>query len=105
MSPSGCCTRPENPLATVESSRCPNLNAATERPAPAAAPPAPAAAAPALPAQASDPQSLATRALDKELGGDREGAIADLRAAVAGEKDPARRRNFQNLLRLLEGPK
>jgi hypothetical protein len=46
-----------------------------------------------------------TRALDKELRGDREGAIADLRAAVAGEKDPARRQNFQNLLRLLEGPK
>ncbi|MEK7387780.1 MAG: hypothetical protein AABZ83_15170, partial [candidate division NC10 bacterium] len=67
--------------------------------------PAPPPAPPAPPAAASDPQSLATRALDKELRGDREGAIADLRAAVAGEKDPGRRQNFQNLLRLLEGPK
>jgi hypothetical protein len=68
-------------------------------------PPAPAAPAPAPAKEALDPQSLATRALDKELRGDRAGAIADLRAAIAGETDPERRQNLQNLLRLLEGPK
>lgn len=80
---------------------------AVAAPAPPPAPPAPVTPAPAPPppAQASDPQSLATRALDKELHGDRAGAIADLRAAIAGEKDPERLQSFRNLLRLLEGPK
>jgi len=59
-----------------------------------AAPP-PAATSPAS-------QELASRGLSKELAGDRAGALADLRAALAAETDPDRRRGIENLLRLLE---
>jgi tetratricopeptide (TPR) repeat protein len=56
-----------------------------------------------LPPVTPDARSLATRAINRELDGDHEGALQDLRAAVATEPDPARRDSMQNLLRLLEG--
>ena len=40
--------------------------------------------------------------LDKELKGDRVGAIADLRAALAAETDLDRRQGIRNLLELLD---
>jgi hypothetical protein len=41
----------------------------------------------------------------RELDGDHEGALADLRAALAMEPDPKRRQHIQGLLRLLETPR
>jgi hypothetical protein len=49
-----------------------------------------------------DPRALARRALDREVAGDRAGAIADVRAALALETDPAHRASLENFLRLLE---
>jgi tetratricopeptide (TPR) repeat protein len=66
-------------------------------PAPAAATPAPSLPGPL------DSKALAARALDRELKGDRPGALADLRAALAAEPDPERRQGIENLLRLLGG--
>jgi tetratricopeptide (TPR) repeat protein len=60
------------------------------------------ASSPAEPARLSA-RELADRGLDRELSGDRPGALADLRAALALESDPDRRVGIQNLLRLLEG--
>jgi tetratricopeptide (TPR) repeat protein len=51
-----------------------------------------------------DSRALAARGLDRELKGDRLGAIADLRAALAGETDPAQQQGLRNLLQLLETP-
>jgi tetratricopeptide (TPR) repeat protein len=51
-----------------------------------------------------DSHALAIRGLDRELKGDRLGAIADLRAALAAETDPERRQGLRNLLELLGTP-
>ena len=51
-----------------------------------------------------DSRALAARGLDRELKGDRVGAIADLRAALAGETDPEQQRGLRNLLQLLGTP-
>jgi len=48
-----------------------------------------------------DSHALAARGLEKELTGDHEGAIADLRAALVAEPDPERRQGLRNLLQLL----
>ena len=48
-------------------------------------------------------QALTSRAMNRELDGDRVGALADLRAAVAAESDPSRRARLQGILRALEG--
>jgi hypothetical protein len=70
----------------------------------AATPPVPPAASPPTP-QAVDARALATRAMSRELDGDREGALQDLRAALSLEQDPRRRASLENLLRLLETPR
>lgn len=60
-------------------------------------PPAPA------PVASLDARALANRAIDRELAGDRAGAIADLRAALAAEGDPERRAALEDFLRRLDG--
>ena len=52
-----------------------------------------------------DARALASRAISRELDGDHAGALADLRAAVTMETDPARRASMANLLRLLDTPR
>jgi tetratricopeptide (TPR) repeat protein len=52
-----------------------------------------------------DARALASRAISRELDGDRAGALVDLRAAIAMETDPRRRQSMANLLRLLETPR
>ena len=61
--------------------------------APTAAPPSPTAV---------DVRTLAIRAISREVDGDHEGALADLRAALALEQNPARRQSLEELLRKLE---
>jgi len=61
--------------------------------APTAASPSPAAV---------DARTLAIRAISREVDGDHEGALADLRAALAIEQNPARRQSLEELLRKLE---
>jgi tetratricopeptide (TPR) repeat protein len=51
-----------------------------------------------------DSRALAARGLDRELKGDRLGAIADFRAALAGETDPEQQQGLRNLLQLLGSP-
>jgi tetratricopeptide (TPR) repeat protein len=60
---------------------------------------------PPSPATVIDARALASRAISRELDGDRAGAIADLRAALAMETDPVRRSSMTNLLRLLDAPR
>jgi tetratricopeptide (TPR) repeat protein len=62
------------------------------------------AASPASPGSL-DARALATRAMARELDGDHEGALTDLRAALAVERDPSRRAALDNLLRKLEAPR
>jgi hypothetical protein len=62
------------------------------------------AGVPAMPGQDLDARALATRAVSREIDGDRTGAIDDLSAAIVKENDPARRANLQNLLRFLQTP-
>jgi hypothetical protein len=69
----------------------------------AATPPVPPAASP--PSMQIDARAMATRAIGRELDGDRFGAIQDLRAAIVLEPDPARRASLEGLLRLLEQPR
>ncbi|MGH7356586.1 MAG: hypothetical protein ACRELS_18670, partial [Candidatus Rokuibacteriota bacterium] len=75
-------------------------------PAPPPAPPPAVVAAPPAPppSPALDARELGTRALNRELAGDHAGALADLRAALALERDPARRESLVNLIRLLDPP-
>ncbi len=61
-------------------------------------PPSPTALTP----EALDVRALVARAMGREIEGDRAGAIADLRAALTGEADPARRARIDRLLRVLE---
>jgi hypothetical protein len=65
----------------------------------------PPAAAGAPGAEPLDARALASRALARELQGDRAGAIEDLNEALGKETDAERRQGIQNLLRLLEGPR
>ena len=51
-----------------------------------------------------DAKALAARGLARELDGDHVGAIADLRAALALERDEGRRASLRNLLQLLTEP-
>src|SRR5262245_66532526 len=51
-----------------------------------------------------DSRALAARGLERELKGDRLGAIADFRAALAGETDPEQQQGLRNLLLLLGTP-
>jgi tetratricopeptide (TPR) repeat protein len=51
---------------------------------------------------APDVRALVTRAMARELEGDRAGAIADLRAALVAEPDAARRDRVERLLQTLE---
>jgi hypothetical protein len=60
---------------------------------------------PPMPAQDLDARALAGRAMNRELDGDRLGAIADLREAIVKESDPARRVKLENLLQLLQSPR
>ena len=71
----------------------------------AAMPPASPAASPPPFARDVDARALATRAIARELDGDHDGALADLRAALTMEPDSARREHIQGLLRLLESPR
>jgi len=64
----------------------------------------PLAAAAPEPLRPLDSRALAARGLDRELKGDRLGAIADLRAALAGETDPEQQQGLLNLLQLLGTP-
>lgn len=64
----------------------------------AVTPPSPAAS----PAS-TDARTLAMRGVSREVGGDHQGAVDDLRAALALEKDPDRRASLERLLRALEG--
>jgi tetratricopeptide (TPR) repeat protein len=80
--------------------------AAKPKPAPppeVKAAPAPEAKRP-TPAAPLDARALASRGLDRELTGDHEGAIADLRAALTLERDEARRAGVMSLLQLLTEP-
>ena len=67
----------------------------------AAVPATPAASPPPSP-ESVDARALATRAVSRHLDGDRVGAQQDLNAAIAIEKDPARRASLENLRRMLE---
>ena len=86
----------------------PAPDAATSPPSASAPSPAPSqevASIPAAPAPAPvplDSRALAARGLEKELHGDHEGALADLRAALVIEPDPERQRGIRNLLQLLD---
>ena len=51
-----------------------------------------------------DAKALAARGLARELDGDHVGAVADLRAALALERDEGRRAGLRNLLQLLTEP-
>jgi hypothetical protein len=53
-------------------------------------------------ARGGSAQALAARAMNRELDGDRLGALSDLRAALAAETDPARRARLEVILRALE---
>lgn len=64
-----------------------------------------AASQPAASPMAIDARALTSRAISRELDGDRAGALADLNAAVALEPDTARREAIQRLIRLLDTPR
>jgi tetratricopeptide (TPR) repeat protein len=70
--------------------------------APAAPPAGPASAAPPAPPEPIDAKALANRGINRELAGDHDGALADLRSALQIEADPSRRVGIENLLKLLE---
>ena len=63
----------------------------------AATPPAPSASP-----MSAEARTLALQAMSREVDGDHEGALRDLRAAVAVETDPGRRASLERLLRKLE---
>jgi hypothetical protein len=58
-----------------------------------------------MPAPDLDAPALANRAISRELQGDRSGAVADLRAAIVKERDPAQRESMEHLLQLLQSPR
>jgi tetratricopeptide (TPR) repeat protein len=63
------------------------------------------ASQPAASPLAIDARALASRAISRELDGDRAGALQDLHAAVALEPDTARREAITRLIRLLDTPR
>jgi tetratricopeptide (TPR) repeat protein len=65
-------------------------------------PPVAPSTAPAASPASIDARTLAIRAISREVDGDHEGALTDLRAALAIEPDPARRQSLEALLRKLE---
>lgn len=69
---------------------------------PASAEPEPPGAPPPGGPALLDARALADRGLNRELSGDHDGALADLRAALAVEGDPQRRQGLEALLQLLE---
>lgn len=90
-----------DPAAALETS--PLVASPATPPPPALPPPGlespPVAAPPAISGQAGmDARVLATRGLSRAIDGDRAGAVADLRAALALERDPARRARIEALL-------
>jgi hypothetical protein len=90
---------PAPPAAAEAAPPAPDRSAAAPTPSPQVAS-IPAAPAPApLPL---DSRALAARGLEKELRGDHEGAVADLRAALVIEPDPERQQGIRNLLQLLD---
>jgi tetratricopeptide (TPR) repeat protein len=64
-----------------------------------------AAPQPAASVQTLDARALAARAMTRELDGDRAGALADLRTALALEPDAGRRAALTRFIRLLETPR
>jgi hypothetical protein len=97
--------------AEREATRAPaRQDTAALRPEPEPAAPRTPESAPAVtteqkppePPPLHDPHALARRAIDRELQGDRAGAIADVRAALSLETDPAHRASLEQFLRLLE---
>jgi tetratricopeptide (TPR) repeat protein len=71
----------------------------------AAVPLPPVVALPTAPAASPvsiDARALAIRAISREVDGDHDGALRDLRAALAAEPDPERHRSLEQLLRKLE---
>jgi tetratricopeptide (TPR) repeat protein len=70
--------------------------------APVVPPSDPASTPPPKPSEPIDARALTNRGINRELAGDHDGALADLRAALAIETDPARRVGIENLLKLLE---
>jgi len=81
--------------------------AAPVAPAPPASEAAPSSAAPSrevasLPPAPLDSRALAARGLEKELQGDHDGALADLRGALVIEPDPERQLGIRNLIQLLD---
>jgi tetratricopeptide (TPR) repeat protein len=63
----------------------------------------PALREPAATPQSVDARVLTLRAISRELDGDRQGAIHDLREAAVKEPDPRRRAVIERLLRDVEG--
>jgi tetratricopeptide (TPR) repeat protein len=80
------------PLPSVQTGPVPDVAAASPR--------VPLTATPEL-----DPGALASRAIAREMQGDRAGARADLQSALAVERDPRRRASLEALLRALDGPR
>ena len=64
-----------------------------------------AASQPAASPTAIDARALTSRAISRELDGDRAGALQDLNAAVALEPDTARREAIVRLIRFLDTPR
>lgn len=60
------------------------------------------APAPSASPTSAEARTLALQAMSREVDGDHEGALRDLRAAVAVETDPGRRASLERLLRKLE---
>ena len=87
-------TTAPNPVASPPSEGAPSVPPSPEV---ASIPAPPAAEPPPL-----DARALAARGLQKELDGDNQGALADLRAALVVESDPERQQGIRNLLRLLD---
>jgi hypothetical protein len=82
----------------------PATPAPARSPAPATSPQQVAAVpAPAPPAPIPlDSHALAAQGLEKELRGDHEGALRDLRAALVIEPDSERQQGIRNLIQLLD---
>jgi tetratricopeptide (TPR) repeat protein len=80
------------------------LPATYDASAPIASTAPPPAALPAFrdTSDALDARALALRGVSREIDGDHAGALADLRAAHAKERDPARQAHIADLLKALE---
>ena len=92
--------------STIASPPAPGTQPGVPQPStPATAFPNVSASQPAASPMAIDARALASRAISRELDGDRAGALADLNAAVALEPDVARREAIARLIRLLDMPR